>query len=150
PEATAATLWALDAATGGVRWRTDSPWYTPAVADGTGVSGSSRLGLLAFDTTTGRRLWQSPVGGHPPPGAGARGVLYAADGSRGELMALDIATGTERWRIDVGGSIDCCVAVAGGAAYVATLDGVVLAIGAADGSPDVVGSPTVMQQEAAP
>ena len=129
----AGRLWALDAATGTESWRIDQPIFSPAVADGIAYSGSDELGVFAIDTSTGELLWTFPVDGAARPLGVADGVVYVPADAEHRVYALDGATGAELWRFDVDSGIDCCIAVARRAVYVATLAGGVYSIGG-DGS----------------
>jgi outer membrane protein assembly factor BamB len=140
-------LWALDAATGDERWSVDGPYASPAVADGVAYSGAFDDDMAAYDATTGERLWSSPVKGVIRPIAVAEGVVYVPVDTERRLYALDASTGEERWRMDLDGGIDCCVSVAGGAAYVATMAGSLYAIGGAGDSP-VQASPAASADQA--
>jgi outer membrane protein assembly factor BamB len=120
-----AHLYALDAATGELRWRfhlegdtvkTES-LLSPAVSDGvvyvvaqqTTVPGSDDFEqwstVYALDSVTGDVLWSSQIGpGYgqveiPPTVAG--GQVYIGTGW-GWVFALDATTGDPVWRLDVG------------------------------------------------
>ncbi|WP_194911136.1 outer membrane protein assembly factor BamB family protein [Catenulispora rubra] len=113
-------LYALDAATGTVRWSADGP--NPAdefqsvvvlagqgagdadlvVATTTGAGGGT---LSAFDAATGVTRWvqrgSAKFGDKTSltaaTGTGAAGVLYAAEDDSGSLFAVDAKTGQTRW-----------------------------------------------------
>ena len=138
-------IFALDAATGAVRWsfrprvvvsgprHLDFGWSgVPAVAGGRlyvvgarGWTGHHRVLLDAFDARTGKRRWQAGVGESPnSPVSGpaiANGVVYYGSGGR-ELFAFRAATGKRLWRVSLGGSGGgvSSPAVANGVVYVGT------------------------------
>lgn len=64
---TGAAVVALDAATGQVAWRSETPaggfWSSPAVYDGLVLMGDRRGVFYAFDAETGRIRWQFQAGG---------------------------------------------------------------------------------------
>jgi hypothetical protein len=90
-----AKLYAVDAATGAVRWTATTgaalTVSSPAVADGRVFVGSPDQKLYAFDAATGAQLWNTSTGAavEAPPTV-ADGVVYAASD---KLYALDPATG---------------------------------------------------------
>jgi len=108
-------FYALDAATGGVRWRLPlehGPTGSPAVADGT----------VYVPMLRGQRHWLDDEDDAPPsPLQG------------GALYALDAATGDERWRFATTGT-PTDPAVAGNQVFVADTDtGVLFALDAVTG-----------------
>ena len=122
-------LYALEAATGAMRWAFDA---------GVAVRGSAVIdaGLIAVtdansvlhvvDAATGRQRWE--IGGILDVGDVSDGVIYAAgdDGVHG----FDLQTGAERWTWLAPGPVPY-VAIAGDTAYI-TSGGTVYAVGLAD------------------
>jgi outer membrane protein assembly factor BamB len=120
-----AKLYAVDAATGAVRWTATTGaaivLSSPAIADGRVFIGSSDQKLYAFDASTGAQLWNTstdaPIGSPPTV---ADGVVYAASD---KLYAFDPATGQVRWTADTGGPLlFSAPSVAGGKVYVGAFD----------------------------
>lgn len=141
-------LYALDAATGALRWKQrtgDVVHASPAVADGFVVVGSWDGRLYAFDATTGAPRWQFQAGvdplmanqqGFQSSPAIADGVVYV--GCRdAHLYAIDLKTGAERWRHSTGASwVVGAPALADGKVLFATSDtSLVIALDAASGKP---------------
>lgn len=157
-----ANLYAVDAATGAVRWTAPTgaalTVSSPAVADGRVFIGSPDQKLYAFDAATGAQLWNTSTGAavEAPPTV-ADGVVYAASD---KLYALDPATGQVHWTADTGGPVAFSApSVVGGKVYVGgfdtqTLQGVLggfdattgerlwtaTTFGAIEGAPVVVGN----------
>jgi len=145
---TSATLWALDAATGDVRWSVtglgdygvSSAVYSDGMvfvsADGFPATASNLVLMRAFDAATGALLWQntafsneSPTG--TPAVAGGR-VIVAA----GATSAFDEATGHVLWVSNataIGEAYKPVVSVSSGRVFVATRGGI-YAIDAATGA----------------
>ncbi len=101
-------LFALDAKTGSIRWRTAlrlNPWGGPSVLGTTVVSAGSTIG---YDPK-------------------------ALKGAKGELVAFDLADGKEKWRKEVPGGVVSCVALADGLAIATANDGKVRAFDLQDG-----------------
>ena len=108
-------LYALDAATGDLRWKFktgDVVHASPAYADGVVYFGSWDSYFYAVDARTGAQRWRfhggedpvihNQVGFQSSP-AVVDGVVYT--GCRdAKLYAIDAATGREKWRYDAGGS----------------------------------------------
>lgn len=112
------SVYAIDATTGAVRWKTvyDEPTIGPngvAVSDGR-VFGATATRVFALDARDGRELWSRKIafrqgeGTDMAPGVDD-GVVYVstvpvttqetyAGGVRGILWALDAATGRTRWK----------------------------------------------------
>ena len=109
---------ALDAATGAVRWRFQTPMHvyaSPALREDrsgrvTGVAIASTDGTIRMLGPDGRERWRydtgapvrsSPVLGRVPgaPARSRRRVVYAGSGD-GRLYALDADTGRRRWSYD--------------------------------------------------
>src|SRR5215469_1963263 len=135
-------IYALDAATGALRWHVrthDSPSIDAAVANGLVYFGAWSHPVFALDTATGIQRWQAQTDNtaYAAP-AVANGVLYDISGAgNGSVVALDAATGALRWRTQTGSF--CCSglaapAVANGVVYVGAEDTYVYALDAATGA----------------
>lgn len=107
------SLYALDAATGVLRWEatTNGPINSsPTYAGATVYVGSDDGYLYAFDATTGILRWKTatrgPVQGSPTV---AGGMVYVDNSSSGNdyttsaLTAFDTATGSQQWRYNLPG-----------------------------------------------
>ena len=75
-------LYALDAATGELRWRyeTQGPVQSPTVADGVVYFGSSDHHLYVLDAVTGELLWRYETQDSVLPPTVAEGVVYFRSG----------------------------------------------------------------------
>jgi outer membrane protein assembly factor BamB len=104
------------------------------------VSGSTVFepcygGLAAISVSAAQRtirvLWRGPADGNGSPSIGG-GAVWVASTSSGTLYELNSANGAVRSRIGIGGGLPHfpSVSLAGGTAFVGTLDGVVAADGA--------------------
>jgi outer membrane protein assembly factor BamB len=133
-------LYALDLASGHVRWRAATDGRvrsSPAVLGGAVYVGSCDGGVYAFDAATGARRWRFDTDGHgfdsakfgydrksvyAPPTV-ADGHVFVG-GRDGRFYALDAATGKEQWRVDFGTSwVMGAAAVRDGRVVVSTSDG---------------------------
>ncbi len=127
-------LYALDAATGELRWKFktgDVIHASPAYSAGTMYFGSWDSWFYAVDAVTGKEKWRfhggedalihNQVGFQSSP-AVVNGVVYT--GCRdSNVYALDAATGQEKWRVNNQGSwVNSSPAVAGGKVYFGTSD----------------------------
>lgn len=127
-------LYALDAATGDLRWKFgtgDVVHASPAVSGGTVYFGSWDSYFYAVDAATGKEKWRfhggedplvhNQVGFQSSP-AVVDGVVYT--GCRdSNVYALDAATGKEKWRFNNGGSwVISSPAVTAGKVLFATSD----------------------------
>src|SRR5581483_3999282 len=138
-------LYALDPATGRIRWRYFSRrcgWSSPTLGDGL-VFGAFiahpschsplRNGLLlAFSPATGRIRWRRGIGPSESSPLVADGTLYAAD-QRGYVYALDDRTGELRWRFDSGAPVKASPTLAGGRIFIGNYAGEVFALDARSG-----------------
>ncbi len=138
-------LYALDAATGRVRWRYRSGrcgWASPALSDhlvyetfiGNGECGSHSDGgeVAAFDARTGRVRWRRRIGPTESSPLVARGTVYLGDWD-GHVWALDAASGRTRWVTQLHGAIKGSVARSGKRLFIGTYGGDVVALSAHTG-----------------
>ncbi|MEV7735030.1 PQQ-binding-like beta-propeller repeat protein [Streptomyces sp. NPDC088921] len=106
------TLFALDAREGADQWRlnTDAWVYSLKAERGTVITGTRGGGVQAWESATGRKLWElagcqtdfeSPEAGP----ALHEGTVYVWQ--EGRLRALDARTGEERWAFPIGDAASC-------------------------------------------
>ncbi|MCI2420256.1 PQQ-binding-like beta-propeller repeat protein [Saccharopolyspora sp. K220] len=137
------TLYALDTATGQLKWkreaeRPDPPlerrsvsYYSPSIADGRVYwayqtrHGKAATGLLtALDPKTGAAIWETPMTGNRMSDgtpAVADGRIYVGEQLTDRVIAYDAATGARLWTSDTnpdGGSQDAAPAAAGGRVFI--------------------------------
>ncbi|MGW0699607.1 outer membrane protein assembly factor BamB family protein [Streptomyces sp. NPDC002867] len=106
------TLYALDAASGGERWRlqTDAWVYSLKVDRGTVLTGTRGGGVQAWEASNGEKLWEI-TGAQtdfetPEAGPAIFGdTVYVWKDAR--LRALEARTGEERWSYPVGDAASC-------------------------------------------
>ncbi|WP_284009470.1 PQQ-binding-like beta-propeller repeat protein [Haloarcula pelagica] len=130
------TMWALDAASGEVRWETSVPEYpgAPAVADGTLVYFADQ-DVRALDAASGETLWTAlETGGRLLDARPviADGTAYVQVGIA--TYALDLTTGETEWRDATGLPSEVTPAVADGTVFSGGDDTYVRALSTADGS----------------
>jgi outer membrane protein assembly factor BamB len=127
-------IYALDAATGGLKWKFktgDVVHASPAISDGTLFVGSWDSFFYALDAATGKEKWRFKTGedakihnqvGIQASAAVSVGVVYF--GCRdSKFYAVDAATGKQLWSFDNKGSwVIGSAAVQGGKVYFATSD----------------------------
>ena len=124
---------------GGIGGQLAARSICPAFGAGA-VSGSTVYepcygGLAAISVSAARRtisvLWRGPGDGNGSPSIGG-GAVWVASTSSGTLYELNPANGAVRSRIGIGGGLPHfpSVSLAGGTAFVGTLDGVVAVNGA--------------------
>ena len=141
-------VYALDAATGALRWKFQTGnvvHASPAVAGDTLYVGSWDSYFYALETATGKQRWRFKTGedaainnqvGIQSSATVADGIVYF--GCRdAHLYALDAASGTQRWAYPTKGSwVISSPAVHGGTVYFATSDSsLLLAADAKTGAP---------------
>lgn len=128
PAGSPGQLWALDVATGALRW--SSPGLgTPAVLGNVGFADGADGVATAYDLAGGAIRWQTPIPGTLRPFAAADGVVYVPADTERRVHALDADTGGELWSIGIDGPNECCIAVARGTVFFGTTLGTVYAIG---------------------
>ena len=128
-----ASLYALDAATGAVRWHREdgTSWVlnTPAFADGVVYSGRSSSGFFrARGAATGDVLWEFQTGGlvFGSPTV-VDELVYVASGGGG-VYALERADGAVRWRFHAGAGVMASPVVRAGRVYFGSDDAKVYAL----------------------
>jgi len=138
-------IYALDAATGRQRWRTQlgaAGAFVSAVADGAvyimGITRAPSLTYMiyALDATTGTKRWRVQSRQSPSVDATvANGLVYFGDWS-GPVFALDAATGAQRWQAQDSANLYAAPAVVNGTVYdVSRVDnGSVVALDATTGA----------------
>ncbi|MGW3377852.1 outer membrane protein assembly factor BamB family protein [Streptomyces hydrogenans] len=139
-------VYALDAATGTLRWTQDTnrTFWAPfgewivsslAVADGTVYIGSGDNKVYALDAATGTPRWTHTTGGavHSSPTV-VNGTVYIGSGDN-KVYALDAATGTPRWTHTTGRAVRSSPTVIDGTLYIGSNDKKVYALDAATGTP---------------
>ena len=133
-----ATLYALNASDGSVRWRFDesSSWVisTTAVDDTRVFSARSSSGnIRAIDRDSGDELWAYEAGAFVySSGVLAGNVLYVGQGD-GDFTALDADTGEELWSYDTGGAVYSTPVVHDGRVFFGSDDGYVYALSGTEG-----------------
>jgi outer membrane protein assembly factor BamB len=141
-------LYALDAATGALRWKFatgDVVHASPAYDSGTLYFGSWDSYFYAVDAATGRKKWQFKTGedplmhnqvGFPGSPVVVNGVIYVGCRDSG-FYAIDAAIGKLKWKFDNKGSwIVVSPAVVGGRVLFGTSDsGLVHLLDAATANP---------------
>lgn len=138
-------LYALDPATGKVRWRYNARrcgWSSPALAEhlvfATFIANRECHSplqnglLLAFSPTTGRIRWRRAIGPSESSPLVANGLVYVADQS-GRVYAFAARTGTLRWTYDTGAPIKASPSLAYGRIYIGNYAGEMLALSARTG-----------------
>ena len=90
------TLYALDAATGAVRWQTDATFAMPSASDGVLYYVSADEILVARDLMTSQELWRATPGSRFWTPLVVDDTVYYG-GEANLLVARDTRTGEERW-----------------------------------------------------
>lgn len=135
-------LIALGETAGNELWNAEAPATiisSPAI-DGANIFIGAGGYFLAFDSSTGEKVWSRPVGNSIidflPYGRGVNSVVSSPavsgntvyiGGTDGRFYALDSATGKTLWSCDLGVPITSSPAVFGNAVYISTIDGTVYA-----------------------
>lgn len=126
------TMFALDAETGEVAWRTNTSevaphgrggfFSSPAIGfgkvyaardDGTVYAFDERSGKIAWSFPTGDQVYGSPAIAEVP---GTPATVYIGS-ENGTFYALDAETGKLRWKYDVGGPVPGTATVIGDTVY---------------------------------
>jgi eukaryotic-like serine/threonine-protein kinase len=132
------TLYALDAATGSIRWtkRLGGPVLSsPVVAQGRVLVGANNGALYALDAASGRMLWKAwepgaQSAGAPHPSV-ANGVVYVSGGA--SINAYRATTGKLLWTVPLRGG-EAPPAVGDGRVYVQSFLTGLYALDAATGA----------------
>lgn len=127
------TVYALDAATGALRWQADTPDGGPSgaiVDDKTVLFNTESCTLFAFDTRTGRQRWSKylgdPLMSQPVSGGGRVFTAWPAEGAGGFAFgALSMRNGRVLWSRPVGADVMTAPVVAGDAVYATLMNGTV-------------------------
>lgn len=106
--AEAKTFYALDAATGALKWEVQTelePSYVPAVSEGVVVTPTESIGtdqsiIYAFEAATGKEIWRFETRdeGNSPAILDNKVIVAGGDFF---LYALDLKTGREVWKAEV-------------------------------------------------
>ena len=129
---------ALDAATGGSRWRVgiDRPLLAPPTfADGSVLAIIQRGDVISLRSKDGSEAWRHRLGSDSPRSAlvpGEAGTVYVSL-DRGQLVALSLADGHEIWRQTLPGALSDPV-WAPGRVFVGSTDNFFYALDSKDGS----------------
>ena len=115
-------VYALNASTGARIWQYgdgdhDTPYSSPAVANGIVYFGSKEGILYALNAKTGALVWQYGPSALSFTPTVANGVVYAGSQDT-NLYALNAATGALIWHYTTGAAVDTSPAVANGVVYV--------------------------------
>jgi outer membrane protein assembly factor BamB len=103
--------------------------------DGKAVYSASHKGeVVAFDLTTGKRLWQTKTGLKLTGGPGVGDGLVVAGTGYGDIVALDAATGMQRWKAYINSEVLAAPAIGGGVVVMRMADGRVVGLKVADGA----------------
>ncbi|GAA6168402.1 outer membrane protein assembly factor BamB [Sessilibacter corallicola] len=73
----------------------------PALANGRAYTADIKGRVYAFDSSTGKKLWQEKVGKNISGGVGANTTTVAVGTYDGEVIALNADDGSELWRVTV-------------------------------------------------
>ena len=142
-------LFCMNRADGGIKWRADlklNPWGGPSVADDLAIVGCSSIRfdpkeivgakgeVVALAMADGTLRWHKDVnGGVVSPVAIAKNGLAIFTATDKKVYALDAKTGDQKWIYEAKAPFFGGVAIAGDTVYSADLNGVIHAIGLADG-----------------
>jgi outer membrane protein assembly factor BamB len=132
------SLYAVDAATGALRWRVlhdETSWSiaSPAVVGGLVFDASSDAAFFhAVDASTGQVVWRVDAGAPLWPSPVVAGETAWFLTSLGELWGVDTRTGAVRERVALGERTKSSPWIADGILYVGTDEGSVLAVRLSD------------------
>ncbi|MBI2894075.1 MAG: PQQ-binding-like beta-propeller repeat protein [Deltaproteobacteria bacterium] len=124
-------MYALDAATGALRWRAAASDGGPSAAiidEDRVIFNTESCTVFAIDARTGRELWKNTLGdpmmAQPAAADGRVFAAHAADGGH-RLTALAAKSGRILWSVPLGADVISAPTVANGSLYFTTMDGVV-------------------------
>jgi len=131
----AGTVYALDAATGAVRWSTpvgSAVTASPALAGGRLYVPTAGGSLVVLDASNGGQLWSASTGGRMGVQPAVGGGVVFTGSNDGSVHAYDAAgcgssTCPALWSDNVGSGISGAPAVSAGQLYVGTADSRLLA-----------------------
>lgn len=133
-------LYALDRATGTLRWRNDhgTSWVITSVAVANGVvyaASSDAAFVQALDAKSGAELWRTPTGVPvwSSPALTPSAVIVADHAGR--IRALDSANGRVLWTFRTAARVLSSPIVAGDLVVVGSSDGGIYALRIGDGAP---------------
>jgi len=142
-------LFALDAKSGEVKWRTQlalNPWGGPTVTGDTILVGASNIRyetkeipkargeIAAYNLADGKEKWRKELKGGVLSCAAVADGLAVVTATDGKVRAFDVKTGELRWHYDGKSPFFAAPAVAGGVVYAGDLKGVLHAVALADGT----------------
>jgi len=135
-------LYAVDALTGQLRWKSDQEmsWVntSPAVAGGLVIIGvSDGESLLALDAATGVERWRLKTNGRIFSSPAVAGDLVYVGNSYGFVYVVDLATGTLRSQGVAEAAVQSSPAVAQGVLFVGSDDSCVYAFEERPAAPHV-------------
>ena len=129
-------VYALDSATGEVRWRTElqnSSISSPAIAEGKVFVGSWDDHIYALDEKSGTHLWNFWAGDSVLTSVTHGDSTVYAGSNDGYLYALDSNDGSLRWRFRTGGEVQSTQVLDHGVLYFASNDEQVYAVDSVSG-----------------
>jgi len=133
-------LYALDLATGRLRWRLThdgSSWMLATATDGRTlyVAGGSAAIVQAVDAASGTERWRFKTHGAVFASLALAGDTLLASDFTGVLVGLDTTTGQRRWEFPLGGRALSTPLAAGGLVYATSDAGVLHALEIAPAAP---------------
>ena len=130
-------LFAVDAATGELRWQKDLGEYvlssSPAVVDGS-VYVAGGFEFYSFDAATGKERWKLPIQYAAQSSPTVSGDMVYVASQDGRLYGVDIDSGKQQWAYEAKGLIFSSPAVSGPYVFIGTDGGVIHAVSAESGN----------------
>ena len=114
-------LWALNAATGAVRWKVSTGAAvrsSPTVAGNLVVFGSDDGTVRAVDRRTGKVTWARHTGGPVESKPSVSGATVVVTSDDGIVYALSLATGRLKWLRDTGDPLPAAATISNNRVYV--------------------------------
>lgn len=131
-------VYALDAATGKVKWSASTGYgfsAAPLVAGGVVVIGDTGGNIDGFDLQTGKSLWSfGAAAAVTQPAVAGHGLAYAVSEDH-SIYALDLKTGNTVWQVAMDDYSEFSPLLAGRLVVVANRAGELLGFDAASGKP---------------